>query len=253
MAVLRYYLNYENNEDFSRGLLILFYPFRNEMDEIHRHDVKQIVHDNSVVIQEKRNKFEKYKLMTDLIENIQVEIEQNDSENEETDDNETETIEEIEDFNSWARSQAVKDLALFKRLTDLCDINELRSNISSLNKEQRRLFDDFTERMISTDINEQPVYLFLAGNAGTGKSFLVRLLIEAVKLIKIKAGAELQKPPVIVMAPTANAAFIIGGKTIDSALGFCPTDANRYTQAQAGKMAMMKFQYEDVQFFFVMK
>ena len=52
------------------------------------------------------------------------------------------------------------------------------------------------------------------------------------------------------MAPTANAAFIIGGKTIDSALGFCPTDANRYTQAQAGKMAMMKFQYEDVQVIF---
>ena len=67
-----------------------------------------------------------------------------------------------------------------------------------------------------------------------------------MKHIKIKAGAELQKPPVIVMAPTANAAFIIGGKTIDSALGFSPMDVNRYTQAQPGKMAMMKFQYEDV-------
>ena len=52
------------------------------------------------------------------------------------------------------------------------------------------------------------------------------------------------------MAPTAHAAFIIGGKTIDSALGFCPTDANRYTQAQAGKMAMMRFQYEDVNVIF---
>ena len=193
--------------------------------------------------------------MTDLIANIQVEIETNeqekeDQEDEEMDNTETEIIEEIEDLNAWARSQAVKDLALFKKYTDLCDMNIFRSNISSLNEEQRRLFDDFTERMVSPDINEQPVYLFLAGNAGTGKSFLVRLLIEAVKLIKIKAGAELQKPPVIVMAPTANAAFIIGGKTIDSALGFCPTDANRYNQAQPGKMAMMKFQYEEVHVIF---
>ena len=48
------------------------------------------------------------------------------------------------------------------------------------------------------------------------------------------------------MAPTANAAFIIGGKTIDSALGFYPMDSTSYTQAEPGKMAMMKFQYEDV-------
>ena len=40
-------------------------------------------------------------------------------------------------------------------------------------------------------------------------------MIETVKIIDIKAGSELQKPSVLVMAPTANAAFIIGGKTID--------------------------------------
>ena len=76
--------------------------------------------------------------------------------------------------------------------------------------------------MVTTDVNERPCYLFLAGEAGTGKLHHVQLLIEAVKIIKIKAGADLKKPPVIVMAPTANAAFIIGGKTIDSALGFSP-------------------------------
>ena len=93
-------------------------------------------------------------------------------------------------------------------------------------------------------------YLFLAGEAGTGKSHLVQLLIEAVKIIKMKAGAELKKPPVIVMAPTANAAFIIGGKTIDSALGFFPMDINQYTEANPGKISMMKFQYEDVHVIF---
>ena len=34
-AILRYYLNYSNDEDLARGLLILFLPFRNEMEEIH--------------------------------------------------------------------------------------------------------------------------------------------------------------------------------------------------------------------------
>ena len=189
-----------------------------------------------------------------LITNIQAEMESNsksnDDENEQNEDDECETettsTSDIEDFNRWAKHEAGKDLAHFKRLTDLIDMNEMRSNISMLNSQQRRLFDDFTERMISPDIDEKPCYLFISGNAGTGKSFLVKLLIEAVKLIKIKAGSELKKPPVIVMAPTANAAFIIGGKTIDSALGFYPMDSNSYTQAGPGKMSMMKFQYEDV-------
>ena len=35
--------------------------------------------------------------------------------------------------------------------------------------------------MISSDVNEKPFFLFLSGNAGTGKSYLVRLLIEAIK------------------------------------------------------------------------
>ena len=38
-AILRYYLNYSNDEDLARGLLILFKPFRNEMDDIHCKDV----------------------------------------------------------------------------------------------------------------------------------------------------------------------------------------------------------------------
>ena len=112
------------------------------------------------------------------------------------------------------------------------------------------VFDDFTERKVSTDVNERPVYLFLTGNAGTGKSFLVNTLIEAVKHVKIKAGDQLKKPPVIVMAPTANAAMIIGGRTIDSVLCFNPTDPNHYTQSDPGRLAMMKFQYEDVKVIF---
>ena len=255
-AVLRYYLNYDNDEDLARGLLILFHPFRNEMQDIHRHDVKQLLFENREQIESKRKLFEKYKVMTELIRNIQTDIENDDNKNEEDDsncdDNELESTSpsDINDFNNWARNQAVKDLSSLKKYSDICDIIELRSRISALNQQQRRLFDDFTERMVSSDMNEKPCYLYLAGEAGTGKSHLVQLLIEAVKFLKIKSGAELKKPPVIVMAPTANAAFIVGGKTIDSALSFSRNDNDRYTEASASKMAMMKFQYEDVQVIF---
>ena len=58
----------------------------------------------------------------------------------------------------------------------------------------------------------------------------------------------LQKPPVLSIAPTANAAFIVGGKTIDSVLGFMPIDSNKYSSANPGKMAMLRHQFEDLSY-----
>ena len=55
------------------------------------------------------------------------------------------------------------------------------------------------------------------------------------------------------MAPTANAAIIICGKTLDSVLGFLPMDGNRYTQASAGKMAKINLNMKMFRSFFVMK
>ena len=255
-AVIRYYLNYSNDEDLARGLLILFMPYRNEMEEIHQHDVKELLSNNRETIEEKREIFEKYRLMTDLVRNIQAK----DDKETETENFEKEDIEEelesterseIENFNRWAKNQAKNDLKDFKNVINLCDMNTLRMNISSLNSQQRRLFDDVMERMIESDIDERPFCLFISGNAGTGKSYLVRLLIEAIKVLSVKSGIELQKPSVLVMAPTANSAFIVGGKTIDSALCFSPTDVNRYTQCDPARMAMMKFVYEDVRMIFV--
>jgi hypothetical protein len=47
-------------------------------------------------------------------------------------------------------------------------------------------------------------------------------MIEILKHLKLKSGDDLNKPSSIVMAPTANAAYIIKGKTIESALGMLP-------------------------------
>ena len=127
------------------------------MKDIHQKDVKQLLFDNQELIEENRTQFEKYKLMTELISKIQSEIEPKDKKDDDSNnsDEEIETTStlEIEDFNNWARNQASKDISNFKHLTDLCDMNKLRSTISTLNQQQRRLFDDFTQRMVSTDVD----------------------------------------------------------------------------------------------------
>ena len=160
MAVLRYYLNYTNDEDLARGLLVLFLPFQDEMKEIHTQDVKALLSKFEDLIEKKRSMFEKYKLMTDLISTINAEEQdkkrEDDDTEEEDEDVELETTSamDIEEFNKWARNQAEKDLSSFKNLINVADLTELRTKISSLNQQQRRLFDDFTERCISTDVDE---------------------------------------------------------------------------------------------------
>ena len=48
----------------------------------------------------------------------------------------------------------------------------------------------------------------------------------------------------------SDAAFIIGGKTIDSVLQFSPNDGDKYIHPSAGKMATMKHQFEDLSVIF---
>ena len=76
-AILRYYLNYENDEDLARGLLILFMPFKDEMLDIHTQDVKKLLFESRGLIESKRSIFEKYKTMTDLISTIRTDSDGN--------------------------------------------------------------------------------------------------------------------------------------------------------------------------------
>ena len=111
-------------------------------------------------------------------------------------------------------------------------MKDLRKIIMKLNNQQRKLFDDFSERLIDGDDLDAPFHLYIAGEAGTGKSFLGKIMIEITKHLKLKSGDDLRKPSSIVLAPTANAAFHINGKTIESALGMLPRNRNTFVKSR---------------------
>ena len=110
-AILRYYLPYENTEDFCRSLLILFFPFRDEMNEIHNKDVINLFEKNRDNIRKNRMLYDAYEIMTDTIKEVQKLYEDNDQNNDEDDDDqedpdhhvfvETTAEEEISDFEKW--------------------------------------------------------------------------------------------------------------------------------------------------------
>ena len=118
------------------------------------------------------------------------------------------------------------------------------SKIQSLNDEQRKIFDDFVER-IKDPTDEEPFYLYIGGEAGTGKSFLLKLMIEAVNRLQKYSGQELDKPYSITIAPTGVAAYIVNGSTIESALGINANSRRKtYNSNTASRNSHFSFLYE---------
>ena len=115
-AVLRCYLDFNNDEDFARGLLILFHPFRNELKEIHEKNVNDMYSENKSSIQARRNIFEKHKVITDIIYSLYKEVEKEIENNDDVEDNaenddefmeeESTSAEDIEKFERWMKAQS---------------------------------------------------------------------------------------------------------------------------------------------------
>ena len=97
-AILRYYMNYDDPEDLARGLLLLFYPFRDEIADIHDRNVLDLLDENKDMVDEKRQIYEKNINLVSLIQEIEkLNDERNADENEEdTEDNEVRDEENIE-------------------------------------------------------------------------------------------------------------------------------------------------------------
>ena len=149
-----------------------------------------------------------------------------------------------------AKKQNDKNLKYLKQFTDVIEPLELNKLINSLNCEQRKIFDDLVEREVSREVERDPYHVYIAGDAGTGKSYLTTALMEAFKLLNVKSGKELGKPRILALAPTANAAFIIGGQTIEAALGL--TGSNyKYQKLSADRESDLKFKYDEVSTLFI--
>ena len=127
----------------------------------------------------------------------------------------------MNDFNKYVKAKAQNQINKYNEGKVRMNDDTYLSNIASLNTQQRKIFDDFVER-ITDQTENTPFYLYIGGEAGTGKSFLLRLLIEATNRLPHYSGQELDKPFSITVAPTGVAAYIVNGTTIESALGIQP-------------------------------
>ena len=256
-CVLRYFLRYTNEEEMYRALCILFYPFRNEMKDIHLTDVKSLYLEHEEQIEDNRQKYEKHRGMVEIIKKVEEarekEDDEEDEENEPDDYITEETTEpaDIASFETEARAKAVKALNTFNAGMEMMPEDDFLNAIKSLNTEQQRIFHDFCERMSDRTLVQEPFYCYISGEAGTGKSFLMRLMINFMKRMAKQSGTELHKPLHITVAPTGVAAWIIGGDTIESALAIQPNTRQAHLRASSSQNSNLQFLYEHLKVIFL--
>ena len=255
-CVIRYFLRYENKEEFYRALCILFLPFRNEYQEIHVQDVETLYFQNEAKIEPIRRHFEKNRKLVDIIKNIteeNVNMDDNESSDDDDDyfiDNETTDSVDIQEFEKNMKMKAKKLVGDYNDGVEKITSEQYLQMMISLNDQQQKIFYDFCERMINYD-ERFPFYIYIAGEAGTGKSFLMKLMIEFVRRLPRPSGKELDKPMSITIAPTGVAAYLINGSTIHSALGMQRETKKNYVGCNESQNSNLRFMYEDLKVIFL--
>lgn len=246
-AVIRYHTPNKTKEPerYFHHLLMLYYPWRQETDLLgndqtymskfyESQDVQSIVEHNKNIfepdsdavieaLEALRNNDLSTLCSYDAIndqenEDLQLEVQDN------SNDDESFNNQPSEHFGTSDTNQNGA-IAAYNQPSGISD-DDLRESVRSLNIEQRFAFDKVltwcrnkVKNMNSLKpIEVQPVYLFITGGAGAGKSHLIKTIYHTVTKTFRQGPTNPDKPSVLLMAPTGVAAININGTTIHTAL-----------------------------------
>lgn len=212
---------------FLRGMLLLFWPFRNEYEEISSKDLRLIweeIQTNPLHKEMIQSQIDFYQQHADLVSEmnsfVNDEKEDDEGDYDNDDENEENLIQDVETTDEKDIQEFVKELDKEKvKETDFISKEALLESVRKLNTNQRKICDDIIERLISGDFqtnqfllyiryfgNHQKyffmfIYLF-SGDAGTGKSFLFKTIINAAKHILRQSDDFLDQVRVLSLAPS---------------------------------------------------
>ena len=120
-----------------------------------------------------------------------------------------------------------------------------RSNVRSLNAEQRLIFDHVLHWLKRSA--EEPLHIFLSGGAGVGKSVVTRVIYQAAaRWFRSGPSDNPLSRKVLLVAPTGSAAFTVGGQTIHTGVRI-PMNQKGYRSLSVDKQAEARAVDGDVQ------
>lgn len=232
------FVSYKLHKDavnFFRERLLLFFPWRNELDEIENVNGEEIYMKNQEQIEINSKKY----ISTDIdIAEIVKEIEERRASEE--DDNWDEEVDNdyvnVLDYDDNIMQSNVmfelgqEDSSCYesKKFTvpDQISSDEYFELCDSLNDKQR----DYLMDIISTfKSNQLPIYNFVSGGAGVGKSRLIKAIYQSlIRTFRSEAGP-VESPEVVIVAFTGKAAHNVNGMTAHTAFSLPLVDSSNKT------------------------
>jgi len=170
----------EQREDYYYSLLLLFKPFRNESDLVKNGQTAEDAFNNFMdTCGEMKDHHENLMKMLNVQSKVRN-INEHRAQNEETVIKQKENIQEGPEIVGEAAS-AMNDICAIDAVSDI----DLIERLSKLNKDQRRIFEKLNDHFQHQYRHEhgecdckdfKPVYMFVSGVGGTGKSFLIETI-----------------------------------------------------------------------------
>jgi hypothetical protein len=260
-AVLRYHTPNRRKEPelYFHHLLMLYFPWRLETDllssdqtytsKFYEPDFQAVVEQNRSVFEPDADAInEALEAMKSNHRNTYSFDSMNDQENSDLQDEAPNISDPRESFNKQQPSdldptqsnQHSSGTITYHNQTSEISDDELRRSVRSLNSEQRYAYDivlSWCRRLIKNmnslkPVKVKPIYLFLTGGGGAGKSHLIKTIYHtAVKTFR-HPPFNPELPTVLLLAPTGVAAINIDGTTVNTGLAI-PKETGEYLPAMS--------------------
>jgi hypothetical protein len=158
--------------------------------------------------------------------------------------------------DSGVRYDIGMDLGISRKQVETNDVSvhimtdsEYFALMRMLNKEQRIFFYHILHKIKTNDL---PVYTFLTGGAGVGKSLLTTCLFQAILRFFSKQVAEnCDEVKAVLCAPTGKAAYNIGGHTIHSLFCIPANQSLKYKPLDVQQLDNMRVKFRSLKVVFI--
>ena len=206
--------------EYYREQILLYHPWRNEHDDIENQDCKQLYLLNEENIILLRNRFNSCLDDEERLEEVMKQVE------------------EEEEYKAKKLEVTEEEADLLLELGDCCGRDEVGrypevsviddslyfEKVRSLNFKQKRYLIHLIHSL-KNNANE-PIYEFVTGGAGVGKSVLIQCIYQTViRMYNRTPGAVINELKCLLTSYTGKAAFNIRGLTLHSAFALPVTQA----------------------------
>jgi exonuclease III len=255
------YNKHIDNENYCREKLLLYVPFE-ENEHTLKHDLPTwkaaySFHANTIQINEAKFTYNINPTWGDLenaieqLHNNPMDIDDTFTEQEPTKVH-CEQYDLQEDLKCPRESNLKKTINLGFQVTDhpfFLENEEYYRLRRLLNKEQQAIVKDIALKK-SMDIQE-PLYVFLTGGAGTGKTFTAKMLFQMlIRIYDAHNTIDPLKPKGLILAYTGKAAYNAGGTTIHSAL-LMPFNKSHFLPLSKEMLDKLSKLYQELQLVFI--